>query len=393
MITESSVELSRNVESAPQRPLLPSSPSLAEIVGFNRRALFLGGCPKSGTTLLLALLDGHPALATLPAETHYLEELAKHAGRRSPQANLRALLSHLAPDKPNGERFERVHGQKPADASAQTAFDFDRFSRLAAEFAAKPWVNDSLLLSETIRAHATVARADWRGCVRWVEKTPSNIAHTDDLFRLYPEAKLIHIVRDPRAIFASRRRRLLNRYGTHKKAHRLVREWNQSVRQITRLGARRGQYLLLRYEDLAQNSRAVLHQVCRFVGIEFLPVLLQPTLGGKPWSGNSTFFDALPGINAAPVNQWKTELSDEEIWWVEYHCREGMNLTGYPLLTGGRFSWRRWARPLPHESWSGYLRARKSSLCQWGGLLEDCRYEPLPHPTTGGQPLLSSTAQ
>ena len=349
--------------------------------------MFVGGCPKSGTTLLLALLDGHPELVTLPAETHYLEERPKLAALPDFQSRLRRLLAHLDPRLAHGERLETIHDNSALDPRSDPDFDFERFACLAGEFADRPGMNDSLLLSETIRAYMTVTGDDWRGCVRWVEKTPSNVAHADELFRLYPDAKLIQIVRDPRAVFASRRRRLVNRFGSHTKAHRLVREWNESSRQITRLRERSGNYLLIRYEDLLQNSRKVIKQICRFTGISFLPVLLQPTFGGRPWAGNSTFGEAFQGIESQPLDRWKTELTADEIWWVEYHCREGMAITGYEPVTDAQFSFPRWAKRLHGESWRGYLRARKSSLCQMAGWLEDCRYDEnaQPQPRTHSQ--------
>lgn len=52
----------------------PVSSVFQQARDFNKRGLFIGGCPKSGTTLLLALLDGHPQLAVLPEETSYLED-------------------------------------------------------------------------------------------------------------------------------------------------------------------------------------------------------------------------------------------------------------------------------------------------------------------------------
>jgi hypothetical protein len=208
-----------------------------------------------------------------------------------------------------------------------------------------------------------------------VEKTPSNVPFADDLVRLFPEAKLLQIVRDPRAVFASRRCQLIKRQGGYAKAHRLVREWNESSRQIAKLREHCGKYLVVRYEDLVRNSRAVMEEVCRFIGIEFQPVLLEPTRAGRQWEGNSAFYTAFSGIDTQPVNHWKDELTEDEIWWIEMHCREGMMISGYPPQTGARFSFRRWARRLPGESLGGYLRARKSSLCQMAGILKECRYD------------------
>jgi hypothetical protein len=82
----------------------------------------------------------------------------------------------------------------------------------------------------------------------------------------------------------------------------------------------------------------------------------------------------LSGIDTQPVDHWRNDLKEEEVWWVDLHCWEGMMIAGYQPLTDAGFSFTRWARRLPNESWSGYLRARRGSLCQMAGMLKDCRY-------------------
>src|SRR6266700_345488 len=55
-------------------------------LSFDQRACFIAGQAKSGTTLLAALLDGHPELLVLPQETAYfptvLRKFRDH-GRRA----------------------------------------------------------------------------------------------------------------------------------------------------------------------------------------------------------------------------------------------------------------------------------------------------------------------
>jgi hypothetical protein len=352
-----------------------------EIRMFSRRGLFLGGCPKSGTTLLLSLLDGHPRLVVLPEETHFLDKRPHYLALDGYQARLRSLLEESGLRLLAQGQFARFgwSGEAPSpDLRDYSGFDHQRFTRLAAHAVRQPWVNDSLLLSETVRAYAITRGCNWRGCVRWVEKSTSNEACADALFGLFPEAKLLQVVRDPRAVFASRKKRLLNLSGCYTKAHRLVRGWNQSSRQIPRLRERRDRYLVVRYEDLIRSPRHSLEGVCRFIGIEFLPELLVPTRAGRRWQGNSSFHNSFNGISAQPVDHWKSELTADEVWWVETHCRRGMLMAGYPLQTEGRFSLSRWLKRLPGESWGGYLRARRGSLCQLAGLLEDCRYAARP---------------
>lgn len=69
-----------------------TAPAREESLGFNRRGLFLGGCPKSGTTLLLSLLDSHPQLVVLPEETFYLHDGSRYAALDSDEVKLHRLL-------------------------------------------------------------------------------------------------------------------------------------------------------------------------------------------------------------------------------------------------------------------------------------------------------------
>ena len=384
------------VPSATAKKGRPASPVAGEDLSgpdearaFNRRGLFLGGAPKSGTTLLLSLLDGHPKLVVLPEETHFLEEYPSYAALHSFQAKLRQLLEQSDLRLLGEGKGEPSREAPSANVRDYSGFDHDRFARLAAHAVAQPWINDSLLFSETARAYAMAAGYNWRECVRWVEKSTSNEACPETLFGLFPEAKLLQVVRDPRAVFASRKKRLVNRYGLHTKAHRLVREWNRSTRRIPELLQRGDRYLVLRYEDFVRAPQQGLERVCRFIGIDCLPELFNPTRGGRQWQGNSSFHSGFSGISADSVDTWKKELTEAEVWWIERHCWRGMQIAGYPLQTGGKFTLTRWLRRLPDESWGGYFRARRASLCQHAGWLENCSYEALPAaPPAGSQAAL-----
>ena len=351
------------------------SSAYREARDFNKRGLFIGGCPKSGTTLLLALLDGHPQLAVLPEETAFLEDRREYLTLKTHQAKLRRLLEKTELRLLANGWFEPEREGNSADARNYTHFDCRRFVALAEALTNQPWMNDALLFSETIRAYAMVLGADWRNCLGWVEKTPSNAVCPDALDELFPDARLIQLVRDPRAVFASRKKRLLHRCGCYAKAHRLVREWNHSSREIPRLRRNPSRFLVIRYEDLVKNPEEVMRKVCRLGGFDFSERLLEPTRAGRGWQCNSSFQQTLKGITATPVDQWKDYLTEQEVWWIEMHCRKGMELANYPLQTDGRFSLWRWLKRLPGESWSGYVRARRGSLYQLLGLLRECRYD------------------
>jgi hypothetical protein len=341
---------------------------------FNKRGLFIGGAIKSGTTLLMSLLDSHPQLVVLPEETHYLEERRKFLKLKNSQARLERLLANLkllASATGDGETSPAC----AADVRNYAEFDYGQFVELARRFINQPWMNDSLLFSETIRAYGIAMGADWRNCAHWVEKTPKTETYPDLFDQLFPDARLIQVLRDPRAVFASLKNRIVTRYGCYAKAHRLPRLWNQSAREIPRLLRDPARFLVVRYEDLLKSPRKVLEAICRFGGFEYNECLLEPTRAGNKWLGNSAFYKRFDGISAAPADHWKDRLTEDEIWWIELHCRRGMELAGYPLQTDARFSFKRWFKRLPGESWSGYVRARRASLFQGLGLLKECRYD------------------
>ena len=365
----------KTVEHSPGKDAEAVSSAFQEAREFNKRGLFIGGCPKSGTTLLLALLDNHPQLVVLPEETFYLEDRRIYLALKNHQARLRRLLEKTDLRLLAKGRFEGAPYADSADARDYTGFDYNRFVALAEELVNRPWMNDSLLFSEIIRAYGMVLGGDWRNCVRWVEKSTSNEVRAEALEELFPDARLVQVVRDPRAVFASRKKRLMNHYGCHTKAHRLVREWNRSYQEIPRLRRDPSRFLVIRYEDLVRNAKDVMQAVCRLGGFDFIEGMLQPTRAGEGWQGNSAFQEAFNGVTAGPVDQWKGYLTEHEIWWIELHCRKGMELANYPLQTNGRFSLMRWLKRLPGESWTGYIRARRASVCQWLGLLKECRYD------------------
>jgi hypothetical protein len=355
-----------------------ASPSRREALEFNKRGLFIGGAPKSGTTLLMSLLDNHPQLVVLPEETAYIEHYPDYLALDSYQAKFRHLL------KESGLGLLAEGSQEPlpyshgADVRTYKNFDYKRFAALAEDFINQPGMNDSLFFSEVVRAYGTVLGADIPHCAHWVEKTPRTESHPDVFDALFPEAKLILIVRDPRAVFASVKNRIMSHYGRHTKSHRLVRAWNRSAREIPRLLRDPSRFLVVRYEDLIRNTREVLKTICQFGKFEFRDSMLEPTRAGNNWQGNSAFHKAFTGISTASLDQWKDSLTEHEIWWIEFHCRKGMELANYPFQTNAHFSYARWLKRLPGESWAGYIRGRRGSLTQGLGLLKECRYEDSP---------------
>jgi hypothetical protein len=95
----------------------------------------------------------------------------------------------------------------------------------------------------------------------WAEKTPQNIKLLGPFLAAFPEARVIHIVRDPRDVLLSlmqRTRPLLEAAET----------WLTSVAAAWK-HRRDARVLEIRYEDLILSREATLERLCRHLGVEF----------------------------------------------------------------------------------------------------------------------------
>ena len=103
-------------------------------------------------------------------------------------------------------------------------------------------------------------------------------------------------------------------------------------------------------------------QVCGYLDIEFDPdTVLTPTKVGRFWSGNSAARINFSQISTEPVSRWERELSEDEIGWVEWHCRDLMPEFGYEPRLKSR-SLRQFVKPIRGERAREYLKSRAYSL-------------------------------
>jgi len=105
-----------------------------------------------------------------------------------------------------------------------------------------------------------------------------------------------------------------------------------------------------------------MEEVCAYLEINFDPdTVLTPTKVGQFWSGNSAARVNFSEISTEPVTRWERELSEDEIGWVEWHCRDLMPEFGYePRLS--RHELRYFVRPIRGERLREYLKSRAYSL-------------------------------
>jgi len=290
--------------------------------------VFIVGCPRSGTSYLYHLLLSAGGFA----EFHT-------------QMNVFDVLEPIYGDL----RIPKNKAKMMGDWLRSKAFDV---SGLKAE-EIKAAVSDCRNGSDFLRVvMEEVARK--QGVDRWIDSTPTNIPHLLRIKRDFPDALIIHIIRDPRDIALSLDKRGWTRPLPWDRDKALIAAglyWEWIVRKGRKLGSKLGtDYLEIRYEDLVNLPAETLGQIAVFVqhNLDYEQIR-QNSIGsvGKPLT---SFKEDLEHGQFTPVGRWKDKFPADQLVLFEDAVGDYMQELGYVLssnLAKGKHSigarWRRLA--------------------------------------------------
>jgi hypothetical protein len=262
--------------------------------------VFLVGSERSGTTLLRLMLDHHPTIAFekefdfVVTEVCDTGELPAAKAYRDWIAGVRGANYVLDPSLDYRELVNDFLRQKQAASGG------------------KPYVG------------ATIHR------------------NFDRLRFLWPDARYIHLVRDPRDVARSvvQKGWAGNVYQGSEFWIEAESCWDALVLHLTD-----DQAVEIHYEDLVLRTEPVLEEICRFMGVEYSTEMLDYPADAPQY----------PPPDPALVAQWKTGLSPRDVTLVERRTaalleRRGYALSGHPLPA---------IRPLRHELLLADARVRR----------------------------------
>ena len=133
-------------------------------------------------------------------------------------------------------------------------------------------------------------------------------------FEIYPDGRLISLIRDPRNWYPSARRHSPKKYGDIEGA---LSQWKESAQAMHRNKEIYGERVcLIKFEDLIGKTEPCMRYLASFLGIEFDNVLLVPTFNKIPIRANTTFNVDDQGIINSPLSRYKA-LTGEEIDAIE----------------------------------------------------------------------------
>jgi hypothetical protein len=270
----------------------------------NSEPIFIAGPDRSGTSLMYALLASHPNISMV-RRTNMWRYFHLRYGDLSQSTNFERCLTDMV-------RYNRMKHLQPNP------------DRIRCEYwEGKPSYGR---LFSLFHQH----NAERIGKSRWGDKSLHTEHYADRVFAEFPNAKILHMSRDPRDRYASVKKRHgqnLNRVGAS------TGRWLFSMQAAHRnLDRYPRQYMIVRYEMLAQDTENTLKQICAFINEDYSPAML--TMEGasqfRDSGGNSSFGTIAPGtISTNPVGRFRTVLSAMETYFIQTFTRQEMIYLGY----------------------------------------------------------------
>lgn len=264
---------------------------------------FVVGASRSGTTLMRLILNAHPRLA-LPGETQFYVGVFEQYRRdgRWPEA-VDAFITICE---------QRMEPAIELADMRRRLLDLDRPDLRA-------------LLDLPLRRWAAA-----EGKPRWGEKTPEHSFYSQPILAMFPAAKFVEMIRDPRAVVASMT-------GSRFKGDSTTRNalyWDYvttTAHERLQRDAGAGQVISVRYEQLVSEPERTVREVCAFLGEEFDLGMLafHEQTSSYMRAGRTRGDPRLMSPIGGEVDGWRAKLTDSQVRITEHVCAAGMRRFGY----------------------------------------------------------------
>ena len=281
---------------------------------------FIVGSARSGTTLLRLMLNAHPEVA-IPPESRFITEL----WTGHDEVEVDPLLSEL-------EANDRFQTWELPIAAVRRELDGRSSARYVEVMEA---------------AYTAFSRA--HGKRRWGDKTPRYVRHISLLARLWPDARFIHLIRDGRNVALS--------YADvpfgPKNVATAATLWSGRVQAGLRDGRPLGgkRYLEINYEDLVEDPKGEIGDLCGFLDLEFDDGMLNYTEGlGEAVLSRGTIYN--PNVRQSPnprLRSWEQSMPDDHVEIFEAVAGDVLSELGYG---------RRFPAPSPAARAKAFLGSR-----------------------------------
>ena len=175
------------------------------------------------------------------------------------------------------------------------------------------------------------------GKSRWGEKTSAHIFKLDEIRACFPNARIIHIVRDPRAVVCSTIKAFKRGQFSDWNIYSTARYWVRCVKvHAQQVSTKADGYMLVRYEDFVTRPKQTLTEISSFLSLKFVDEMLNAHRVAADYirpdkSGNIPALHTLTQhrLDSGRTDAWKKILSPSQCKLIERTAGKQMATLGY----------------------------------------------------------------
>jgi hypothetical protein len=270
----------------------------------NDSPIFIVGMPRSGTTLLSNLLNASEEIY-FPQETHFFSQLNKYLKNKSKLNN----------------SFKNFYLNKNEIYFKSWNLDSQKIDGLKDS-------NEKELFEELI---CLLQKQNKKQFEKWGEKTPIHFVYINEILKIYPKAKFVHIIRDPRDVFSSMIasswvkifpfEEKISQYKISCQIHLSISENICSVK----------------YEDLVKEPEKNLKKIFSFTNLNYTDQILfnfnkDENLNfsekHEPWKQNNK-----NSIDVKNIFKWKNKVDNPLNYYISDKLNKEISFLGYDSLS------------------------------------------------------------
>jgi hypothetical protein len=291
--------------------LLPIRASVGDGIAM-KPPVFIVGCPRSGTSYLYHLLLSAGGFAEFRTQMNVFDVLEPVYGNLGIARNKTRMMSEWLRTK-----AFKVSGLQAGEIKEKVLSE----CQSAGEFL-------QIVMEEIARS---------QGVDRWIDSTPTNIPHLLRIKKDFPDARILHIIRDGRDVALSLDKRGWSRPLPWDRAKGLLAAglyWEWIVRKGRQFGSLlRPDYLEVRYEDLVREPDQTLPRLAEFLEHDLNYARIQQTAIGSVKIPLTSFQEELERGQFTPVERWKdnTKFPSEQLVLFENLVGDYLRDLGYAL--------------------------------------------------------------
>ena len=331
------------------------------------KQIYIGGINRSGGSLLARLFDGHPDIASYPLETSFpinqnfypfVEALSGSTSfipfyKKELNDNVFDILNidyvkeevrHAwGKERSDPVGVRKNYIEKEFYGSVKTDFDYKKYvGEIEKESINADNLNDLYNIKHKAYFNAW-DNGQHSGSLEYVITHDSNglfISNTDKFFEEFPDSFFIHPIRNITGYVASEKTRITRRYYGSRRFPKikmpnifvkrfrsydievLIRCWLVSLTRAVLLQEKYGidgKFLVYRYENLVNDTSKAMRSISNSIGLNFDDSLLEPTIMGNPWGGNS-HQGKQSGVNKELKDYYSEVLTKDELELISRRC-------------------------------------------------------------------------